>query len=276
MEFPASARFAAIIQAGPVPETFNCRHSMSSRRSIRQVVERFLRSLPPIEPLVLIVLAVCAASLWGFIKTADAVLENETQAFDRWMLSALRDPANPADPIGPPWVEEMARDVSALGGFTWITFATVVIAIYLWIDDKTRMAVLLFASTASGALLSLILKSVFARPRPDLVPHLSQVFTSSFPSGHSMIAAVVYLTLGSLLASVISNRMLKVYVLTIAVMLATAVGLSRVYLGVHYPTDVLAGWLAGLVWALFCWIVARALQVGGRVETAPIDSGHIE
>ena len=249
---------------------------MSSRRSIRQVVERFLRSLPPIEPLVLIVLAVCAASLWGFIKTADAVLENETQAFDRWMLSALRDPANPADPIGPPWVEEMARDVSALGGFTWITFATVVIAIYLWIDDKTRMAVLLFASTASGALLSLILKSVFARPRPDLVPHLSQVFTSSFPSGHSMIAAVVYLTLGSLLASVISNRMLKVYVLTIAVMLATAVGLSRVYLGVHYPTDVLAGWLAGLVWALFCWIVARALQVGGRVETAPIDSGHIE
>jgi len=86
----------------------------------------------------------------------------------------------------------------------------------------------------------------------------------------------VYLTMGSLLASVISNRMLKVYVLTIAVMLATAVGLSRVYLGVHYPTDVLAGWLAGLVWALFCWIVARALQVGGRVETAPIDSGHIE
>jgi undecaprenyl-diphosphatase len=249
---------------------------MSNRRSIKNIIERFLRSLPPIEPLVLIVLAVCAASLWGFIKTADAVLENETQAFDRWMLSALRDPANPADPIGPPWVEEMARDVSALGGFTWITFATVVIAIYLWIDDKTRMAVLLFAATASGALLSLILKSVFARPRPDLVPHLSQVFTSSFPSGHSMIAAVVYLTMGSLLASVISNRTLKVYVLAIAVMLTTAVGLSRIYLGVHYPTDVLAGWLAGLVWALFCWIVARVLQVRGRVETAPQNSRPAE
>src|SRR5258705_3044360 len=159
MESPVSGRFAAIIQAAPFPETLNCRHLMSNHRSIKQVIERFLRSLPPIEPLVLIVLAVCAASLWGFIKTADAVLENETQAFDRWMLSALRDPANPADPIGPPWVEEMARDVSALGGFTWITFATIVIAIYLWIDDKTLMAVLLFAATASGALLSLIMKS---------------------------------------------------------------------------------------------------------------------
>lgn len=245
---------------------------MSNRRSLKQVIERFLRSLPPIEPFVLIVLAVGAASLWGFIKTAEAVFANETQGFDRWMLSALRNPANPADPIGPLWVEEMARDVSALGGFTWITFATVTIAIYLWIDDKTRMAVLLTAATASGAVVSLVLKSLFARPRPDLVPHLSQVFTSSFPSGHSMLAAVVYLTMGSLLASVISNLTLKVYVLTIAIMLTTAVGLSRVYLGVHYPTDVLAGWLAGLVWALFCWIVARILQVHGRVETAPNES----
>jgi undecaprenyl-diphosphatase len=249
---------------------------MSHRRSIKQIMERFLRALPPIEPFVLIVLAVCAASLWGFIKTADAVFENETQAFDRWMLGALRDPLNSADPIGPAWIEEVARDVSALGGFTWIAFATVVIAIYLWIDDKTRMALFLVAAAASGALLSLLLKSFFARPRPDLVPHLSQVFTSSFPSGHSMLAAVVYLTMGSLLASVIANRTLKVYVLAVAVMLTTAVGLSRVYLGVHYPTDVLAGWLAGLVWALLCWMIARVLQLRGRVETASNHSSAVE
>lgn len=249
---------------------------MSTRHSIKQVIERFLRSLPAIEPFVLIMLAVCAASLWGFIKTADAVFEDETQDFDRWMLSALRDPANPADPIGPAWMEEMGRDVSALGGFTWITFATVVVAIYLWIDNKAHMALLLVVATASGAFVSLLLKSLFARPRPDLVPHLSQVFTSSFPSGHSMVAAVVYLTMGSLLASVISNRMLKVYVLAVAVMLTTAVGLSRVYLGVHYPTDVLAGWLAGLVWALLCWLVARMLQLRGRVETAASHASSVE
>src|SRR3954453_8690422 len=238
---------------------------MDNRRSIKQVIEHFLRALPPIEPLVLIVLAVSAASLWGFIATADAVSENETQDFDRWMLSALRDPANPADPVGPPWVEEMARDVSALGGFTWITFATIVIAIYLWIDEKTRMALFLVVVTAGGALLSSLLKGIYARPRPELVPHLSQVFTSSFPSGHSMLAAVVYLTMGSLLASVISNRLLKAYVLAVAIALTTAVGFSRIYLGVHYPTDVLAGWLAGVVWALLCWVIARVLQVRGRV-----------
>src|SRR5204863_1459923 len=148
------------------------------------------------------------------------------------------------------------------------SFAVVVIAVYLVIDRKIRMAIFLFWSTAVGTALSLLLKSMFARPRPELVPHLSDTFTSSFPSGHSMLAAVVYLTMGSLLASVISNRILKVYVMAVAVMLTTAVGLTRVYLGVHYPTDVLAGWLAGLVWALFCWSVARLLQRRGRVETA--------
>jgi undecaprenyl-diphosphatase len=240
----------------------------SNRSPVKRTIERIVRALPPIEPFVLILLAICAAALWGFIATADAVFENETQSFDSWMITALRDPKNPADPIGPRWVEEMARDVSALGGFTWITFATVVVAGYLLIDDKAHMSIFLVVAIASGALMSMLLKHHYARPRPDLVPHLSQVYTSSFPSGHSMLAAVVYLTMGSLLASVISNITLKVYVLAVAVALTTAVGLTRIYLGVHYPTDVLAGWLAGLVWALLCWLVARTLQRRGRVETA--------
>src|SRR5689334_9352383 len=129
----------------------------------KQTIERIVRALPPIEPFVLVLLAVCAAALWGFIEVADAVFENETQSFDTWMITALRDPANPVDPIGPRWMEEMARDVSALGGFTWITFASLVVAGYLLIDDKSHMAAFLVGAIASGAILSMLLKHHYAR-----------------------------------------------------------------------------------------------------------------
>lgn len=239
---------------------------MSNSPAIERVRRLLDRLRLRLEPAVLVMLAIGTVSVWGFIKIADEVSDNETQTFDRLVITTFRDPANPADPVGPPWVEEMARDVSALGGFAWITFATLAIGIYLWLDGKSHMALFLMGATASGGLMSLLLKSVFSRPRPDVVPHLSKVFSSSFPSGHSMLAAVVYLTLGSLLASVISKVTLKIYVLFVAVMLTTAVGVTRVYLGVHYPTDVLAGWLAGLVWALVCWLVARMLQIQGNIE----------
>src|SRR5205085_9940078 len=107
----------------------------------------------------------------------------------------------------------------------------------------------------------------FDRPRPSVVPHLSHVMTSSFPSGHSLLSAVVYLTLGSLLARLVGPPRLKLYFLGVAVLLSFLVGLSRVYLGVHYPTDVLAGWAAGLTWAVLCWLLARYLQHRGAVET---------
>jgi undecaprenyl-diphosphatase len=239
---------------------------------MNRLLARIRPWLPNIEPIALVVLAIGTASLWGFIELAGDVLEGDTEAFDRWAVEVLRDPENPADPVGPRWVEEVARDVSALGGFAWITFATAAIAIFLWLDGKTHMAAFLVGAAISGALVTLLLKNSFDRPRPDLVPHLSHVYTSSFPSGHSMNAAVVYLTLGSLLAAVIAKIDLKIYVLAVAILLTIAVGASRVYLGVHYPTDVLAGWLAGLLWALVCWLIGRWLQRRGQVEkpaTAP-------
>jgi undecaprenyl-diphosphatase len=144
-----------------------------------------------------------------------------------------------------------------------------VIAVYLWLVGKTRLMIFTLAATIGGALVSFGLKSAFSRPRPEIVPHLTHVYTSSFPSGHSMISAVVYLTLGSLLAAIMPNLKLKVYVLAVAIILTVFVGISRIYLGVHYPTDVLAGWLAGLVWALLCWLVAHWLQVHGKVEAGP-------
>jgi undecaprenyl-diphosphatase len=241
---------------------------MKLLKTIYRASRRVFTSIPNIEPVVLVMLAVGTASVWGFIEVADAVFEGETQSFDRWMLTALRDPLVPTDPWGPRWMEEMARDATALGGLGWITFSTIVIAGYLVMDGKSRMGAFLIGAVTSGAAISFLMKQLFARPRPDLVPYLSHVNTSSFPSGHSLIAAVVYLTLGSIVASVTLKRSLKIYVMAVAVLLTTAVGLTRIYLGVHYPTDVLAGWLAGLVWALVCWLVARWLQIHGQVESA--------
>jgi undecaprenyl-diphosphatase len=241
-------------------------YRMQLLSTTKRLIQRHLKWNTSIEPVVLVVLAIATASAWGFILVATNMLEGDTYAFDRWLLGAMRDAANPAEPVGPRWLEVIARDATALGGFAWLAAATAAIAMYLWLDGKSHMAIFLVAATASGGIMSALLKSLFDRPRPDLVPHLTHVSSSSFPSGHSMLAAVVYVTLGSLLAAVTSRLALKIYVLAVAMLLAIVVGISRIYLGVHYPTDVLAGWLAGLIWALVCWLIARWLQRRGQVE----------
>src|SRR5207245_2521008 len=121
-------------------------------------------------------------------------------------------------------------------------------------------------ATAGGGALSAGLKWWFGRKRPEIVPHLVNVGSASFPSGHSMLALVTYLTLGALLARFVARRRSRTYCVAVSLLLALLVGLSRVYLGVHYPTDVLAGWSAGLAWALPCWLVARYLQYRGKVK----------
>jgi undecaprenyl-diphosphatase len=115
-------------------------------------------------------------------------------------------------------------------------------------------------------MLSTGLKMGFERPRPDLVPHATQVYTASFPSGHAMLSAVTYLTLGALLSRVQRRRRVKAFFLGLALTLTLLIGLSRVYLGVHWPSDVLAGWCIGAAWASLCWFVALQLQRSGQVE----------
>ena len=156
--------------------------------------------------------------------------------------------------------------MTALGGIGVLTFLTLAAAGYLWLSGKRRSMLLLLVSVGGGQLLSTLFKRGFERPRPDLVPHEALVYTASFPSGHAMMAAVTYLTLAAMLARVQPSRVLKVYILALAMIVTVAVGVSRVYLGVHWPTDVLAGWTAGAAWALVCWTLASRLAQRGAVE----------
>jgi undecaprenyl-diphosphatase len=211
-------------------------------------------------------LLLAAGGIWLFLELADEVLAGDTTTVDEQLLLMLRAPTDSSDPLGPPWVEDLARDITGVGGAAVLTLLTAASAGFLALQRKRHLALYVLAAVASGMLVSTLLKIGFDRPRPDLVPHGQIVYTSSFPSGHSMLSAVAFLTLGALLASSQTNLRLRVYLISLAVFLTVIVGVSRVYLGVHWPTDVLAGWTAGAAWALLCWALAEKLRRRGAVE----------
>jgi undecaprenyl-diphosphatase len=215
---------------------------------------------------VLLMFLAVLLGFWGFVALAGAVSEGDTRAVDEWALRALRSPSDLSDPIGPEWLEEPVRDITALGSVAVLSLVTGAVAGFVILQKQYHALGLLLAAIAGGLVLNLVLKTAFDRPRPELVPALMRVSTASFPSGHALLSAVVYLTLGALMARLVGSRKLKIYILCVAQFLTFLVGLSRMYLGVHYPTDVLAGWTVGLVWAILCWLVARALQRRGAIE----------
>jgi undecaprenyl-diphosphatase len=208
----------------------------------------------------------CGLFAWAFIALAEEVSEGETHAIDSWLLLALRDPQNHANPLGPSWVEDAARDITGLGGYAILTLMTLAALAYLLMAGKRAAALLVVAAIVGGMLLSTGLKLGFERPRPDLVPHATRVYTASFPSGHAMLSAITYLTLGALLARVEKRRRVRAFIMGFAIAITLLVGISRVYLGVHWPSDVLAGWCVGAAWAFLCWFVALQLQRRGQVE----------
>ncbi|RIY03794.1 phosphatase PAP2 family protein [Aureimonas flava] len=222
--------------------------------------------LRKIEVRGLVILGLVSASLFGFLTIAGEVREGDTHAFDDAILRALRSPTDPADPIGPFWVEAIMRDLTALGGYTVLALLTVLAVTYLLMKGKRASALLMGVAMMGGVMLSNVLKIGFDRQRPDVVAHLVDVHSLSFPSGHAMLSATAYLTLGALLARGERGFVMRSYFMGVAIALTLLIGASRVYLGVHYPTDVLAGWCAGSAWALLCWWVARWLQRRGSVE----------
>lgn len=220
----------------------------------------------------MLLVLVVVLGLWGFGELADEVIEGDTRAVDEWVIRAMRNPDNPADAIGPLWFEEAVRDVTALGSSAVIIIVIVAVTGFVALRRQYHALALIVIAITGGGLLTVLLKHFFARPRPELVEPLVRATSGSFPSGHSLLSAVMYLMLGALLTRLVEPMKLKLYIIATALLLSFVVGFSRVYLGVHYPSDVLAGWTVGLVWAVVCWLVADRLQKRGWVER-PTDAG---
>ncbi len=218
------------------------------------MIERLKSTVGRLEARTLAIWIAAAGAPWLFLSLADEVSEGETERLDRALLLALRSPANPADPIGPRWFEESMRDVTALGGFTLLTVLAVASVLLLVFHNRKREAFIFGATVILAQVSTELLKALYDRPRPSLVAHGSYVYSQSFPSGHSTAAAATFLTLATVVASVEPRRRTKVLIYGLAMIFVIAVGVSRVYLGVHWPTDVLGGWTLGASWALVAWV----------------------
>lgn len=216
----------------------------------------------------LVGLSVLAGILWLFVELVDELVEGDAQAFDEAVLKGFRDPSDPSQLLGPHWMADVARDITALGSTIVLTLLTLAVIGFVLLGRNYRTAAFVFVSVVGGTLLSHILKVTIERPRPDVVPHVVEVTSMSFPSGHTMLATTTYLTLAAVASRILPNWE-RIYLLGCAALISFLVGMSRIALGVHWPTDVLAGWCLGAAWALMCALVALWLQRRGAIEPAP-------
>lgn len=222
---------------------------------MRAVHHRFeLRLLWPI--------LLMALAAWSFLEIAGEVLEGDARAVDQWILQRLRTGSPARTPVGPMWLQEAMRDITALGGPAVLALTVGAVWGYLMMARERAMAWLALGSALGGVVVALGLKLIFSQSRPDALFHATVASGYSFPSGHTMMSAIVYLTMAALVARLVHRTRLRLYVMGTAALLTGLVGVSRVYLGVHWASDVAAGWAAGAAWALLCWLTASHLQLG--------------
>ncbi len=228
---------------------------------------RWMKAFWRAETRFLISIFAVAALLLAFGFVVDNVMEGSTSNFDRYVMLAFRGGADPTSgPLGPPWVREMARDVTSLGSFVVLGMITFAVAVYLLLTGGRSASLLVVVAVVGGMAVNSLLKIQFARPRPDVFVPAAEVFTASFPSGHAALSAITYLTMAALLARMTASRRLRYYLMAVAATLTCLIGVSRIYLGVHYPTDILAGWCIGSAWALLCWAVLTRFLHDGTDE----------
>ena len=210
-------------------------------------------------PAPLIGVVACAGAIL-LLLMLERLLVRTPFAWDAAILRAVRAWG------GPHWLAGAAMDVTALGGGTVLTIVVTATTAFLFITRHRLTALALVAATLGGNAVVDLTKAWVARPRPDVVPHLVPVHNLSFPSGHSASSAIVYFTLAALASQLTEERAVRRFLVVIAIALTGMVGASRVYLGVHWPSDVIAGWCFGVVWAIGWWWATAAARRSLRRE----------
>lgn len=185
---------------------------------------------------------------WTAFEAAAARLHDRLGDLDQQVVVLLRGSDDSSRMIGPPVLEELMRDITGLGGYAVLVLVVFSYSILLRLMHGRRDVNFFLATAIGGFLCSAVMKRLVGRERPGIVPHLSYVETSSFPSTHAMMSLIIFLTIGLLLARHTRDHRVRALLVAVPLLLTFLVGISRVFMGVHFPTDVLAGWTAGLLW----------------------------
>lgn len=212
-------------------------------------------------PFVFIAMAALAGAVLVLAVLGRTIAGGARFAFDSGIMLSLRQAANPAVPTGPAWLKQAMIDITALGGETVLTLAVALTIGFLAASRHLLAAALVFAGTVTGSIAVALAKSWVGRQRPALIDHLVEVGSASFPSGHAANSAIIYLTIALVSIQVIPHRAARWFLLAATLLLVAAIGVSRVYLGVHWPSDVLAGWSFGTLWALAWWAAGSWLRL---------------
>ena len=203
-------------------------------------------------------LAIVTLGIMTFVEIADDMTEADGQAFDQMVLHWMQPIAG--QPRGPWWLQEAAADITSLGGIAVLTLFAIVAIGMLMILKKRLSAVLLVIGLAGGVVLSEGLKALFERERPPAAFQAVETLNASFPSGHALLSTVFYLTVAVMMTRAFPKRRLMAYVLGVGMVFALLIGLTRVYLGAHWASDVMAGWCVGAAWAMALWLVSYAVE----------------
>jgi len=215
---------------------------------------------------------VIIASLFIFINTTIAVNAGGQLSYDRLILEMMRTGPQQLEPIGPGVMTEIVKDLSAIGSKYVLAVLTMIVACFLLLRKHYFSALVLLVITGSGVVVIFSAKAIMCRPRPEIITHMAEVSSQSYPSGHSSLSAIVYLTLGTMVARVQSQKWIKAYCIVVALLLTLISGITRLYLGVHYPSDVIAGWTLGVAWALICWILFGYMRTRFQAKVDSIGS----